>query len=189
MPYCHDCGERISGSDLYCGSCANEIIRRSRDRIRSADEDEQRRMANDHDYAHSWLQSLIGWIIGLIDLIRPIFSGGCFITSAVVAFKGLDDNSYEMRLLRQFRESIIKSKIDSRIQDLNEYSTIGEFLRNWINSRSDSFFIWEFVWQYVQNVIDLIKMEKYDEAYSIFKSNTLKLKFDVLMDKHLQNYN
>ncbi|HWR83970.1 MAG TPA: hypothetical protein VN285_11770 [Candidatus Deferrimicrobium sp.] len=142
-------------------------------------------MANDRDYAHSWLQSLIGWIVGLIDLISRIFSGGCYISSAVVAFKGLDDSSPQMRLLRQLREEYIFSGgVAARLHDLDKYYVIGAVLSKWVESRADSSEIWEYVWQYVQETADLVQSGRLEEAYSLFKLRTLRLRWDILRGLH-----
>ncbi len=184
MPYCRDCGTEIYGSRVYCGECANDIVERSRDRIRAADTDEQRRMYNDRDYAHRWLQSLIGWIIGLMDLMSRIFSGGCYITSAVVAYRGLADDSPEMGLLRTLRERFRESADMTQRYDLDSYSIIGPVLRNWINSRRDAVLIWEYVWLYIKEVIVLVRQEEYEAAYMVFKERTLRLRWDVLCGRH-----
>lgn len=186
MPYCRDCGTEISSSDhLYCGSCANDIVERSRSRIRDADEDDQRRMRNDRGYAHSWLQDLIGWIIGLMDLMSRIFSGGCYITSAAVEFRGLGDSSPEMQTLRRFRHEYIESSgIAERMVDLEEYYVIGAVLRNWINSRADRENIWAYVWDYVAEVISLAEAHSYAQAYALFRRRTLTLRFDVFGGLH-----
>lgn len=186
MPYCRDCGTEISSSsDLYCGTCANDIIERSRDRIRNAEEDEKRRMQNDRDYAHSWLQDLIGWIIGLMDLMSRIFSGGCYITSAVVAHHGLADTGREMTSLRKFREQyIFGSGETGRVSDYEEYLIIGGFLRSWINSRQDAALIWDFVSEYVLQTVSLAESGAEREAYDLFKSRTRSLRMDVITGVH-----
>ncbi len=187
MAYCRECGDEMYSDHMYCGDCANEIVEQSRSRIRCADENEQRMMRNDRDYAHRWLQDLIGWIAGLMGLMSKICGAGCYITSAVVEFKGLGDQSQEMLLLRQFREEYIEdSHIPERTTDLEHYYVIGAVLRNWIDSRADRVAIWEYVWCYVSRVINLIRESRGDEAYSLFRNRTLALRWDVLGGLHLQ---
>lgn len=185
MPHCRDCGRTMSRSSVYCHSCEDDIITRSRNRLRYADESDQRRMKNDQGYAHSWLQHLIGWIIDLFDMLTKIFSG-CFLTSAVVEFEGLSDSSIEMERLRKFRRVYIEeSNIRSRTNDLQFYYIIGSVLRNWINSRTDAGLIWEYVSKYVFEVIHLIEIEEYSKAYDYFKIQTLSLKKNIFESKHI----
>lgn len=186
MPYCRDCGCQFNSStNIYCGDCANEIVSRSQRRVRDADVDERRRMNNDREYAHSWLQSVIGWIVGLMPLISKIFTGDCFLTSAVAAFKGLDDGGPEMTLLRQFREDyIFRSQSSRRQRDLDEYYLVGSILRRWIGSRADYEDIWEYVWNYVDEVLALLRGRRYTMAYRQFKLRTLALRWDVLGGLH-----
>lgn len=93
MPYCRDCGTHTSSSTTYCNSCESDINNRSKSRINNADDEEQRRMRNDHDYAHAWLQYRIDWIVALWDIMSKIFTGGCYITSAIVTFRKQRDDS------------------------------------------------------------------------------------------------
>ncbi len=184
MAYCRDCGTKIYGSGLYCQSCANEIIEESRDRIRDADASEQQRMRNDRDYAHSWLQDLIGWITGLMSLMSTIV-GGCFITSAAVRHCGLGDDCQEMAMLRSLRdEFMIDSGSPTRLRDLEEYQIVGGALARWVDSRYDSSQIWDYVSGYVFETVDHIKAGRFGQAYDVFKSRTLRLRKDVLLGAH-----
>jgi ribosomal protein L37E len=187
MYYCRNCGTQIYDSkEIYCSDCKDDIVQRAKERIRDADEDERRRMRNDSDYAHSWLQSVIGWIIGLMNLLVNIFSG-CYLTSAVVAFKGLGDSSPEMELMRRFRNDyILEGGVSDRLRDLEEYYIVGGALRNWVDSRSDAALVWEYVWRYVAQVVEYVKRGQFPEAYELFKNRTLALRWDVLGERHLR---
>jgi hypothetical protein len=143
-------------------------------------------MRNDREYAHRWLQDLIGWIAGLLNLMSKVFGGGCYITSAVVNHKGLDDKSNEMELLRLFRDTyILENNNPEVVTDFFEYQKTAPTIINWINSRVDSELIWNYVWIYVCEVISLINCQKYEEAYSLFKMRTLSLRKDILLSKHI----
>ena len=188
MAYCHGCGEELNNSaNTYCENCSNDIVGRARGSINQAESDEKRRMYNDRQYAHDWLQDVIGWILDLIDFIGIIFSGGCYLTTVIVKRRGLDDKSYEMQNLREFREKYLRnSKSKLRRKMLQEYNIVGPYLINWINSRYDSEKIWQYVSKYIDNVLDLIDKHEYKKAYYIFLTRTLKLKRNVLLSKHLR---
>ncbi len=187
MPYCRDCGAYISSStDTYCYSCEQDIVDRSRRSVNRASDDERRRMNNDRNYAHSWLQDVIGWIVALWDILLRVFgSGGCYITTAVVQKKGLDDDSIEMKKLRKFRkEYILESNKESLLKDLQEYYILGQIIVRWADSRYDSKEIWEYISNFVFHVIDLIDQDNYKEAYKYFKKRTLNIYQDVLLNCH-----
>ena len=138
-------------------------------------------MSNDKDYAHSWLQDAIGWIAALWDIMSRIFTGGCYITTAVVLHKGLSDSSKEMTALRLFRDKYLSDSQDINLrEDLKEYYVLGQIIVNWVNSREDSNEIWDYISLYIFDVISLINNSKYDEAYHLFKKKTLSIKKDVL---------
>jgi hypothetical protein len=186
MPYCRDCGDYItSNSDTYCYSCEQDIINRSRSSVNDACEDERRRICNDREYAHSWLQDAIGWIMALWDIISKIFSGGCYITTVVVERKGFNDDSTEMILMRKFRkEYIFDSQNDSRSTDLEQYYLLGQCIIRWVNSRSDANQIWDYISEYVFSFIELIKTHEFEKAYHFFKERTLNIRNDILTEKH-----
>ncbi len=186
MPYCRDCGDEIYGSGTYCSSCESDIVDRARSRIRNANEAEKRRISNDDNYAHDWLQNLIGWIVKLMSLLSTI-RGGCYITSSVVSFLGLPDDGEEMTAFRDFRKrTIYLSDNPDRKQDLDDYYIVGLRLVNWANSRYDSNAIWKYVSSYVMEFLSLINRGADDDAYTFFKTKTLSLELDVLLGKHLQ---
>jgi hypothetical protein len=151
-----------------------------------AEANEQRRMRNDRGYTHRWLQDRIGWIIGLMQLVVQIFTG-CYITSAVVEFKGMDDSCAVMQYLRVLRSNyMVHSGVQSRMNDLGQYQLLGQVLRDWANSRVDRREIWEYVWQYVSTTALLAQQGRYAEAYGLFKRRTLSLRSDVLVGRHLR---
>lgn len=185
MPYCRDCGTEIYTRSTYCDSCEQDIIERSRDSIETASNSERKRMENDKNYLHSWLQSAIGWIVDLIKIIHKIWSGGCYVTSALVKHKGLDDNCEQMQKFRAFRQHyILDSNTQSRKFDLEEYNITGQILVNWISSRQDSNLIWKYVENYINQFVFLLNNESWEEAYTYFKERTLNLQKDIFIDKH-----
>lgn len=184
MPYCRDCGDQIYGRATYCSSCESDIVSRARSSVREASYDERRRMENDRHYAHRWLQSMIGWIIGLMDIITRVFTG-CFVTTAVLRRLSCTDTSPEMELLRDYRDSYLMLNITSeRRADLQEYYLLGPILVTWADSRRDSARVWEYITDYVLHTLEMIREEKHQSAYAFFRRRTLNLQRDILFGKH-----
>ena len=190
MAYCTNCGRTHNNRDAYCDSCESEIVNRARDRVSRADTNEQNRMRNDTTYAHDWIQNVIGWIIELMKIITQVLvakaGGGCYITTAVVQHKGLSDDCLEMQKLRYFRQQYIHNS-NNRVlkKELNQYYILGQTIVNWANSRQDSIKIWEFISNYVFEVVEFIDKNELTNAYKHFKQNTLDLRKNILLNKHL----
>lgn len=83
-------------------------------------------------------------------------SGGCFITTACVAFKGLDDNCYELNVLRKFRDTYVITLPKGKL-DLDRYRQISPSIISKINSRSDFFEIWNSLYKKIWFSIQLIE--------------------------------
>ena len=142
-------------------------------------------MKNDKNYAHSWLQNTIGWVIGLMDIISKIWRGGCYVTSALVQHKGFDDNCEIMQKIRLFRkEHIINNNVPEKINDLERYYFEGQILVRWIEARHDADLIWNYVDTYIRTFVKMIDNKRYNEAYILFKNKTLNLQKDVFLGKH-----
>ncbi len=188
MAYCRDCGRSIGNSrGYYCRSCEQDIVNDANACVDRASDREYQRIRNGRSYAHSWLQSLIGWIIDLMVILGKWTSGGCYITSAVVDFKGMPDDSRLMQILRDFRYSyILNSGIDERFSALERYYLIGQEICRWIHSRADSRHILEYVSRYVLDTANWIEAGQYDEAYRFFESRTIGLRRDVFLLHHLE---
>jgi hypothetical protein len=190
MAYCTNCGRTHNNKNAQCESCENEIVNRARERVSRADKGEQDRMHNDVNYAHDWVQNVIGWIVELMKIITQVLVtkavGGCYITTAVVQHKGLSDDCLEMQKLRYFRQQYIHNS-NNRIlkKELNQYYILGQSIVNWANSRQDSIKIWEFISNYVFEVVELIDKNELTNAYKHFKENTLDLRKNILLSKHL----
>ncbi|PLX01105.1 MAG: hypothetical protein C0594_14380 [Marinilabiliales bacterium] len=156
--------------------------------MRSADYNERQRMERDKDYAYSWIQDAIGWISALWGILSKVFSGGgCYITSAIVDYKGLEDNCNYMASFRKLREEMLNCDYEKISKELEQYYIISQILVGWINSRKDQKQIFEFIDRYLINVVKCIEDEKYQTAYDIFKNETLNLRYCVILEKHLQN--
>ena len=172
-------------SSIYCYSCEDDIASRSRSAVRTASSDEQRRMRNDKDYAHSWLQDVIGLIVELMGIISKIFSGGCYITTALVERKGLDDNCDEMNKFRFLRQNyVLSSNRPDLHKDLEEYYVLGQIIVNWANSRQDTEEIWDYIETYIHEVLTLINKGDLKKAYNLFKTKTLNIKRDIALGNH-----
>lgn len=105
---------------------------------------------------------------------------GCFITTACVEARGLDDDCYELYTLRQFRDTYLKDKAGGKSEIAEYYRTAPQIVEI-INNRSDAAKIWEDIFQnMISPCIVFIENQKEEDAYALYKSAFLKLKTEYL---------
>lgn len=108
-------------------------------------------------------------------------NGGCYITSACVHAKSLPDNCYELRTLRTFRDTYLKS-LPSGTQDIAEYYRISPQIVERINQLPDAEIIWNSLYQkMIVPCLQLIKNNRLQDAYLLYKTTTLQLKTEYLV--------
>ena len=90
-------------------------------------------------------------------------SGGCFLTTACCVYKGLDDDCYELRMLRKLRDEYIKLQSYGNELIENYYKeapTIVEKINNSINRDP----ILEDTYQKILDIVSSIESDKNEEA-------------------------
>ncbi|MDU1579493.1 hypothetical protein [Finegoldia magna] len=107
-------------------------------------------------------------------------SGGCFLTSACMAnqMDKFDDNCEELTILRNFRDTYVKEKYPSSI---DEYYVIAPKIVKKIDSLGKKNEIYNHLYnELVQPSVKLIKNNEYEEAYNLYKDVSLELSKDYL---------
>lgn len=103
-------------------------------------------------------------------------SGGCYLTSACMYSKGLEDNCHELTTLRKFRDSWLKNSENGK-DLIDTYYLIAPKIVSEINKTKDSKSVYEMIYdKMVKPCVELIENNKFDEALDLYKSVTLELK-------------
>lgn len=103
-------------------------------------------------------------------------SSGCFLTTVCVEAKGLPDDCDELTMLRAFRDGYMKSTAAGE-DDIREYYEIAPQIVAKINQLSDANQVWQKIYdQVIVRTVDLIKQDKSDAAYTLYKQCVLALK-------------
>lgn len=97
-------------------------------------------------------------------------SGGCYLTTACVEYKGLEDDCYELTTLRAFRDNYITKKDNGASEVLKYYETAPEIVEC-INKTSNKKEIYEGIYnEVIAPCVDLIEKGQNEEAYIKYKS-------------------
>lgn len=107
-------------------------------------------------------------------------SGGCFLTSACVEAKGLEDDCKELTVLRNFRDSYLKNT-ENGPADICEYYHIAPKIVEKIKQSSNSIAIFTEI--YEQLVVPCVKFtedNEFEKAYLHYKNYVVKLKEEYL---------
>lgn len=86
----------------------------------------------------------------------------CFLTSACVAFKGLDDDGYALNTLRHFRDDYMSRSFEGR-QLIDEYNQIAPELIRKINQQTNAAEFWDHIYEVLVKP-SISKIEKGQEA-------------------------
>lgn len=110
-------------------------------------------------------------------------SGGCFLTTACTAARGLPDDCYELETLRGFRDNWLKKRKGGGTP-IQEYYEIAPRIVEKINALPDADEIWERIYcELVVPCVELIDEGEYDAAFKHYQDYTLRLKERYLTDK------
>ena len=99
-------------------------------------------------------------------------SGSCYLTSACMSYfqENFDDNCYELRVLRWFRDNFVSK------EDIEHYYTTAPIIVSAINDISNSNTIYNYIYD---NVVDAcvtaIENGDYEFAYNRYKNTILSL--------------
>lgn len=109
-------------------------------------------------------------------IYRNDSSGGCYLTSACVGFKGLPDDCYELETLRHYRDSWLKESEDG-LKVIAEYYAIAPKIVKNIDKLEDRDRIYERIYEdMVIPCVKFIEEERYQETLELYRDMTLKLK-------------
>lgn len=106
-------------------------------------------------------------------------SGGCYLTTACVQYKGLSDDCDELETLRSFRDGYMHESAEG-IRDVHEYYRTAPCIVAAIDSSGDACQVYEKLYsEVIVPCVRLIKADRYDEAYKKYKHmvKTLEEKF------------
>ena len=93
--------------------------------------------------------------------------GGCFITTAVCKTIGLPDDCYELRILREFRDSWLRSH---HPDDIVIYYKTAPTIVFGLDQREDSKDLYlEFYGNYIVPAVKLIEVKQYQAAYEKYR--------------------
>lgn len=103
-------------------------------------------------------------------------SGECYITSACIYAKGLQDNCYELETLREYRDEWL-SKQPGGKDLIKNYYAIAPKIVSCINERENKNRIYNAIYDHmVKPCVELIEQKKYTEAKELYKNMTEQLK-------------
>ena len=93
--------------------------------------------------------------------------GGCFITTAMCVYYGLDDDCIELTVLRKFRDEYMTSTIELSAM-IEEYYDIAPSIVNKIDMLDDRDYVYESIHDSIQQAVECIIANKYEEAVEIY---------------------
>ena len=100
----------------------------------------------------------------------------CYLTTACIEYKGLEDTCEELRILRNFRDNYMTT-FDEGIIDIEHYYNIAPKIIQTIEKMSESQrrSVYEYVYDVIEECITLIKADKNADAYIEYKLMVEKL--------------
>lgn len=102
-------------------------------------------------------------------------SGGCYLTSACMYAKSLEDNCYELETLRHFRDTWLKQTADGEAL-IKKYYEVAPKIVSAINETMDSKSIYEMIYEkMVRPCVEFIEQKEFEKALELYKSMTLQL--------------
>ena len=100
---------------------------------------------------------------------------GCFLTSACTEARGLPDDCHELTVLRNYRDSYLKSLPEGEAE-ISEYYKIAPQIVTTIKQRSDALQIFDDIYNdLVAPCVAMIEKGENDEAHVLYRSEVKKL--------------
>lgn len=93
------------------------------------------------------------------DAGKPREKKGCFLTTAACSHKGLEDDCFELQVLRSFRDNHLMSSSDGRSL-VNEYYEIAPAIASRLTDPKEL----EYVWSAISQCVEDICKGQYDPA-------------------------
>lgn len=110
----------------------------------------------------------------------PSDSGGCYLTSACIAAKGLPDDCHELQILRYFRDTYLYTK-ENGVAEISHYYTVAPRIVSTISSYVNSQAIFSELYEkLVKPCVILIEHSKLEDAYLLYKKIAIELEQDYL---------
>lgn len=102
-------------------------------------------------------------------------SGGCYLTTACAAARGLPDTCAELQTLRAFRDGVLARRPGGR-EEIERYYQMAPGIVAAINQRKDAAEIWNCVYdELVEPCVRMIHEGKDEEAYRLYRAYTMDL--------------
>ena len=102
-------------------------------------------------------------------------NGGCYLTTACVAARGLPDTCTELQTLRAFRDGVLARQPGGQ-QEIERYYQLAPDIVAAINQREDADEVWNRVYEeLVEPCVRMIHEEKEEEAYRLYKAYSIRL--------------
>ena len=102
-------------------------------------------------------------------------SGGCYLTSACTAARGLPDDCHELQTLRHFRDNWLKKQPDGVLL-IARYYEIAPKIVTAIDAREDRLDVYERIYQeLVTSCVKMIEEENFQDALELYRKYTLRL--------------
>lgn len=99
----------------------------------------------------------------------------CYLTTACIEAKGLTDDCYELRILREFRDNILlRTPVGKKA--VKEYYQLAPSIVNRINLRADSLLVWRSIYKDIIEAVCLIELGNHTAAFKLYKNMTYRLK-------------
>jgi hypothetical protein len=100
---------------------------------------------------------------------------GCFITTACVTHKGLSDDCYELKVLRNFRDTYVTSR-EEGARLIKEYYNTAPLIIEKINSHENINEIYSGLYLEIKKAVSLIENKMYSAAFELYCKIALDLK-------------
>ena len=101
-------------------------------------------------------------------------TGGCFLTTACVEYRGLPDDCDELTELREYRDSYLRATDEGR-ELVEKYYSIAPTIVDGLAEREDKDEIYDYVYGVIQECVKCIKDKDYEKTLSLYKNMVLKL--------------
>ena len=102
-------------------------------------------------------------------------SGGCFLTSACTAARGLPDDCHELTVLRNFRDNWLKQQPDG-VMLIAHYYDVAPKIVEAIDKLENRLEIWDGVYrEMVVPCVEMIEGGRYPEALELYRGMTEEL--------------
>lgn len=147
----------MDGSDYHCGKCDKDV---------------------NSDWYYKYCRN---WDYDDCPVYRgkmkepPAPEGGCFLTSACTASRGLPDDCHELTVLRNFRDNWLKHQPDGVLLIAHYYEVAPKIVEA-IDRLENRLEIWDKVYkELVMPCVELIDNEQCQEALELYRGITMKL--------------